>query len=44
MSYNNKYRYVSESPNKQHSPSNLFKKQQILKNSGVLIPTSLSNA
>ena len=39
VAYNNKYRYVSESPNKS-SPSNKFKKQFLLKNSGVLIPSS----
>jgi hypothetical protein len=39
ISYNNKYRYVSESPSK-NSPSNKFKKQFLLKNSGVLIPSS----
>lgn len=39
LPYNNKYRYVSESPTKS-SPSNKFKKQFLLKNSGVLIPSS----
>ncbi len=39
IAYNNKYRYVSESPSKS-SPSNKFKKQFLLKNSGVLIPSS----
>lgn len=42
LPYNNKYRYVSESPIKS-SPSNKFKKQFLLKNSGVLIPSSQNN-